>query len=106
MDSLEEVPRIFDTEFTNLFFNRDTKKFYLKKETGKVKSVHKLKELAWNQIKPKYKKKDGTETVYVYRYILVPQEGKYIRVKEGDYEKYLSEGNENVLCNQNEPAKS
>jgi hypothetical protein len=27
-------------------------------------------------------------------------------VKEGDYEKYLSEGNENVLCNQNEPAKS
>jgi hypothetical protein len=101
-NSLIPVPKIFDMEFTNLFFNLDTKKFYLKKQNRKVKSVRSMKELAWNEIKPKYKRKDGSETIYKYRYVLVPKsatlldpsdsskDSQYVRVKEGELEKFLS----------------
>jgi hypothetical protein len=94
MEGYIQIPRIFDISFTNLFYKPDTKKFYLKKEGGMFKSVHTMKETIWKQINLKYKRKNGTETTYSYRYFLVPQDGHYIRVKEGEYERFLKEQNE------------
>jgi hypothetical protein len=90
------VPKIFDVEFKNLFYNPTQKKFYIKKNTKKVKSLHNMRELAWNQIHPKYTNKSGEEHVYTYRFVLVPHGKKYIRIKEGELEAFYTSQNESA----------
>jgi hypothetical protein len=90
-DDLVEVPRIYDMEFKDLFYNRKTGKFLVKRRCKKVQPARKLRELAWNTIRPKLKRADGTEKVYEYHYVLIPHGDKYIRVKEGEIERYWTE---------------
>jgi hypothetical protein len=86
--NLIPITQIFDREFKNVFYNQEKKEFFIKRKNKRVKSVHDLRRIPWNVVRPKYTNKSGVEHVYSYRFVLIPHGKKYVRVKEGELEEY------------------
>jgi hypothetical protein len=84
------VPRINNVILENLFYDPDNKNFYELRYRKKTQAQY-LRKIAWNTLHPKYIDKNGELKTYTYRFALIPHKKKYVRIKEGELERYLAE---------------
>jgi hypothetical protein len=103
--NLIAVPQIYETKFQGLFYDTATKNYFICRHSRKVRSVKRraepndgvpprLRQIAWNTVRPRYVNKMGDEHVYTYRFVLIPNGVSYIRVREGELEKFWALQNE------------
>jgi hypothetical protein len=93
------VPRIYNTLLHDVFYDTRNKNFILRRPIKKTRPVndtmlvetpeYRDRPIKWKQLVVNYTNKKGVERTYRYRFVLIPQDGKYVRVKEGELEKYL-----------------
>jgi hypothetical protein len=98
-DDLVHVPRIYNTMLHDVFYDHRNKNFIVRKPVKQVRPVnhsvieetleYRFRPIKWRELAINYTNKKGEERSYKYRFALIPQDHKYVRVKEGEFEKYL-----------------
>jgi hypothetical protein len=84
---LTPVPRVFDREFSDVYYSKSKNQFYTRNKRFKQPSIHDLRPILWNKINLNYTNKKGENKIYSYRYASLPFQSSYIRLKESEWLK-------------------
>jgi hypothetical protein len=87
---LTPIPKIFDRDVQDIFFSPSKKQFFTKNKHYKRPSIKDLKPIVWNEIHRTYTTKDNNVKTYNYRYVLIPHEGSYLRLKEDEWNEFFT----------------
>jgi hypothetical protein len=98
-DGIVHVPRIYNTVLHDVYYDLQNKNFILRKPVKRVRPVNhsvltessefRFRPIKWKEQTLNYTNKKGVDQLYKYRFALIPQDHNYIRVKEGEFEKFL-----------------
>ena len=85
---LAPILRIFDCDVEDIFYSPSKKQFYTKNKHYKLPSTKKLKPIIWNRISRSYTTKNNGTKVYSYRYVNIPYQTSYLRVRDDEWESF------------------